>query len=108
MAMVAVANGRCAGGVRIAPRAKLSDGMLDLLSVPAFSMAKLPALFADIRAMAYGDPTFVRYEQHEWVEIEALGELPISPDGERLFASELRISVLKRRLPFALLPTALA
>ena len=108
VALIAVANGRCAGGVRIAPRAKLSDGMLDLLSVPAFSMAKWPALLADICTMAYREPTFVRYEQHEWVEIDALGELPISPDGERLFASELRISVLKRRLPFALPPTALA
>jgi diacylglycerol kinase family enzyme len=108
VALVAVMNGRWAGGVRIAPQAKLSNGKLDLLSVPAFSMAKLPALLADIRAMTYGDPTFIRYEQHEWVEIEALGELPISPDGERLFASELRISVLKRRLPFALPPTALA
>ncbi len=107
VALVAVMNGRWAGGVRIAPRAKLSDGMLDLLSVPAFSMAKLPALFADIRAMAYRDPTFVRYEQREWVEIEALGELPISPDGERFCGSDLRISVLKRRLPFALPPTAL-
>ena len=108
MALLAVANGRCAGGVRIAPHAKLSDGMLDLLSVPAFSLAKWPALLADICTMAYRKPTFVRYEQHEWVEIEALGELPISPDGERIFASELRISVLKRRLPFALPPTALA
>jgi diacylglycerol kinase family enzyme len=106
--MIAVANGGWAGGVRIAPRAKLSDGMFDLLSVPAFSVAKIPALLADIRAMAYGDPTFIRYEQREWVEIEALGALPISPDGERFCASELRISIMKRRLPFALPPTALA
>ena len=99
VALIAVMNGGWAGGVRIAPQAKLNDGMLDLLLVPAF---------ADIRAMAYRDPTFVRYEQREWVEIEALGELPISPDGERFCGSELRISVLKRRLPFALPPTALA
>ncbi len=107
VALIAVANGRWAGGVRIAPQAKLSDGMFDLLSVPAFSMAKIPALLADIRAKAYGDPTFIHYEQREWVEIEALGRLPISPDGERFCGSELRISILKRRLPFALPPTAL-
>ena len=108
LALVAVANGKWAGGVRIAPRAKLNDGLLDLLSVPAFSLAKLPALLADFRTMAYGDPALVRYEQREWVEIEALGGVPISPDGERFCGSELRISVLKRRLPFALPPTALA
>ena len=108
LALVAVANGKWAGGVRIAPRAKLNDGLLDLLSVPAFSLAKLPALLADFRTMAYRDPAFVRYEQREWVEVEALGEMPISPDGERFCGSEFRISVLKRRLPFALPPTALA
>ncbi len=107
VAMIAAANGRWAGGVQIAPKAKLSDGMLDLLLVPAFSIAKWPALLADVRALAYRDPTFVSYEQHEWVEIEALGELPICPDGERFCGSELRVSVLKRRLPFALPPTAL-
>ncbi len=105
--MIAAANGRWAGGVQIAPKAKLSDGMLDLLLVPAFSIAKWPALLADVRALAYRDPTFVSYEQHEWVEIEALGELPICPDGQQYCGSELRISVLKRRLPFALPPTAL-
>ncbi len=108
LALVAVANGKWAGGVRIAPRAKLNDGLLDLLSVPAFSLAKLPALLADFRTMAYRDPAFVRYEQREWVEVEALGEMPISPDGERFCGSEFRISVLKRRLLFALPPTALA
>jgi YegS/Rv2252/BmrU family lipid kinase len=107
VSFVAVMNGRWAGGARIATKAMLSDGKLDLLSVPACSMVNLPALLADIRGMPYRDPTFVRYEQREWVEIEALGELPISPDGERFCGSNLRISILKRRLPFALPPTAL-
>ncbi len=107
VSFVAVMNGGWAGGTRIATKAKLSDGMLDLLSVPACSMVNLPALLADMRAMPYRDPTFVRYEQREWVEIEALGELPISPDGERICGSNLRISISKRRLPFALPPTAL-
>ncbi len=106
LAMLVAANGSWAGGVQIAPKAKLSDGRLDLLSVPAFSVAKWPALLADVRALAYRDPTFVSYQQHEWVEIEALGELPICRDGKRFCGSEFRISVLKRRLPFALPPTA--
>jgi len=107
VSFVAVMNGIWAGGARIATKAKLSDGMLDLLSVPACSMVNLPALLADMRAMSYRDPTFVRYEQREWVEIEALGALPISPDGEQFCGSDLRISILKRGLRFALPSPAL-
>jgi YegS/Rv2252/BmrU family lipid kinase len=106
LSFIAVMNGRWAGGARIAARAKLRDGMLDLLSVPAYSMGDLPALLSDIRALPQRNPSFVRYEQREWVEIEALGELPISPDGERIRGSNLRIDILKRRLPFALPETA--
>ena len=105
LSFIAVMNGRWAGGTRIASRAKLRDGMLDLLSVPAYSLGDLPALLSDFRALPRRSPSFVRYEQREWVEIEALGELPISPDGERICGSTLRIDILKQRLPFAL-PTA--
>ena len=107
VSFVAVMNGIWAGGTRLAKRAKLRDGMLDLLLVPPCSLADFPALFADMRAMPYRDPTFVRYEQREWFEIEALGDLPVSPDGERFCGSDLKFSILKRRLPFALPPTAL-
>jgi YegS/Rv2252/BmrU family lipid kinase len=106
LSFFAAMNGRWAGGTRIAARAKLCDGKLDLLSVPACSMANLPALIADLRAMPHRSPTFVRYEQREWVEIEPLGEFPISSDGERICASNLRIDILKRRLQFTLPPTA--
>lgn len=107
LSFIAVMNGRWAGGTSIAARARLRDGMLDLMSVPAYSMGDLPTLLADFRAMPQRNPSFVRYEQREWVEIEALGELPISPDGERFSGGSLRIGILKRQLPFALQDTAL-
>ncbi len=108
LAMLAIANGKWAGGTRIAPRASLDDGLLDLLLVPEISLLKLPALLSDFRALdrSRGDPKFVRYEQHEWLEIEALGRLPTSPDGERICGTDLRISVLPRRLPFILAGSA--
>ncbi len=107
LSFLAVMNGSWAGGTKIAARAKLSVGMLDFLSVPAYSMADFPALLSDIRAMPHQNPSFVRYEQREWVEIEAPEELPISPDGERICGTNLRIDILKRRLPFALPESAL-
>ena len=100
----AVMNGRWAGGTQISSRADLSDGRLDLLSVPACSLGNFPALLADFHAMPHRNPKFVRYEQREWFEIEAPGTLPVTSDGERFRGAELRFSILKRRLPFALLP----
>lgn len=102
LSFIAVMNGKWAGGTRIAGRAMLRDGMFDVLSVPAYSMGDLPALLADFRAMPQRNPSFLRYEQREWVEIEALGDLPVSPDGEQLCGTSLRFDILKRRLPFAL------
>ncbi|MEM7222306.1 MAG: YegS/Rv2252/BmrU family lipid kinase [Pseudomonadota bacterium] len=107
MTFVAIANGKWAGGVPIAPRAALCDGLLDLLLVPAVSLAKLPVLLRDFRAAGRRDPLFVRRQQREWVEIDTLGTLPVSPDGERLGDSKLRIEVLKQRLPFALPPASM-
>ena len=57
--LFAVMNGRWAGGAQISSRAKLSDGMLDLLSVPAYSVVNFPALIADFRAMPHRNPTFI-------------------------------------------------
>ena len=76
--------------------------------MPEISLLKLPALLDDFRALekSRGSLSFVRYEQHEWLEIEALGRLPTSPDGERICGTDLRISVLRRRLPFVLAGTA--
>ena len=107
MTFVAIANGKWAGGVPVAPRAALCDGLLDLLLVPAVSLAKLPALLRDVRAAGRREPVFLRREQREWLEIDTLGALPVSPDGERLGDSKLRIEVLKRRLPFALPPASM-
>ena len=49
--MLAIANGKWAGGTRIAPRANLDDGLPDLLLVPEISLLKLPALLDNFRAL---------------------------------------------------------
>lgn len=44
----ALSNGLQAGGVVVAPRARLNDGHIDLLSVPDFSVSQLPAIIRDL------------------------------------------------------------
>ena len=102
----ALANGTQAGGVRVAPRARLDDGMLDLVSVPNFSLDKLPVILRDLKNLGHAEPELLRYEQLKWLEIESDREIRLSPDGERLSGRRFRIDVLNRRALFALPPAA--
>jgi len=102
MIFSALANGHQAGGLNIAPRAKLDDGLFDLMSVPKFDLHHLPTLVRDLTHLKQQDPTFIRYEQLPWLEVESDRNIPISPDGEVLNTRFVRIDVLKRRLKFLL------
>lgn len=100
--LAALANGIQAGGFKLAPRARLNDGLLDLMSVPDFSLDKLPILLNDMQNLKKTAPKLIRYEQLEWLEVEAEQEVPISPDGEEFSGTRFRMEVLKQRLPFIL------
>ncbi len=102
MVFGAFANGIQAGGFKVAPRARLDDGLLDLLSVPDFSVTQLSRILQDIDNLASSDPKVIRYNQVEWMEVEADREIPVSPDGEELMLRRFRLEALKRCLPFVL------
>ena len=102
MIFAALANGHLAGGFSVAPRAKLDDGLFDLMAVPNFSIEQLPVLMADFKNLKRRDPKLVRYEQLDWMEVESDREIPISPDGEEMMTKRFRIDVFKQRLPFIL------
>ena len=98
----ALTNGHQAGGMNIAPRAKLNDGLFDLMSVPQFDLHHLPTLVQDLLHLKDRDPSFIRYEQLPWLEVESDRDIPISPDGEELNTRHVRIDVLQKRLKFVL------
>ncbi len=102
MIFAALANGVQAGGFKVAPRAKLNDGLFDLMAVPNFSMDQLPVLMTDIKNLKRRDPKLIRYEQLDWMEVESDREIPISPDGEKMMSKNFRIDVFKRRLLFVM------
>lgn len=102
MIFAAVSNGRSAGQFTLAPNAKLNDGLLDMMSVPDFSIGDVANVVTEVRNLGQVDTKLVRYQQLEWLEEEASQEIPLTPDGEQMTATSLRFDTLKKRLPFVL------
>ena len=104
MIMGAACNGVQAGGVRLAPLARLNDGLLDVVALNDFPLQDLSKVIQDMELIqdTKAKPRYIEYEQVEWIEIEAEHDLPLSPDGEKMHRQEFRVEALKRRLPFIL------
>ena len=104
MIMGAACNGVQAGGVRLAPLARLNDGLLDVVTLNDFPLRELSKVIEDIELIQDIDskPQYIEYEQVKWIEVEAEHDLPLSPDGEKMHRQEFRVEALKRRLPFIL------
>ncbi len=104
MIMGAACNGVQAGGVRLAPMARLNDGLLDVVTLNDFPLRELSKVIEDIELIQDIDskPQYIEYEQVKWIEVEAEHDLPLSPDGEKMHRQEFRVEALKRRLPFIL------
>ena len=99
-----LSNGLQAGGFRLAPKARLNDGHLDVFDVPDFPLDKIKVVVDDIAGLKRGrTPQFIHYDQLSWLEVEADRKIPISPDGEALLLKAFRVDVQKRCLP-AVLP----
>lgn len=92
---VAVANARRLGGVRFVPDADPTDGLLDLLVVPARPWRARGAMVAHL---AGRDPAHVRLERGRSVTLA--GDLgPVDADGEQLDVGvSCRIEVLPKAL----------
>lgn len=104
MIMGAACNGVQAGGVRVAPLARLNDGLLDVVALNDFPLQDLSKVIQDMELIqdTEAKPRYIEYEQVKWIEIEAEHALPLSPDGEKMHRQEFRVEALKRRLPFIL------
>ena len=105
--MASICNGVQAGGVRLAPRALLNDGKLDVVALRDFPLQKLSTIVRDMGRIdeTKDKPQYIDHDQVQWMEVNAEHEFPLSPDGEVLHRQQFRIDVLKRRLPF-ILPAA--
>ena len=97
--LAAVANAPSyGGGMRIAPRAKLDDGKLDLVRVRGMDVFKLFCLFPTVYFGRHLGFEEVEYQQTESVRIETEYPLDVYADGEFVCQTPVEFSVAPKAL----------
>lgn len=83
--LFAVGNSdRTGGGNLLTPRARLSDGLLDVCIVKEMSRVEFARLLPELRAGRHIDHPEVLYRQVEELVVEAEEEISVNADGEPL------------------------
>ncbi len=97
--MVAVGNAPSYGrGMRIAPRARLDDGLLDVCFVRRVAPLRLLRFFPRVYTGAHLEMREVEYAQVSRLKIETDSPLPLYADGEYICNTPVVISILPRAL----------
>jgi lipid kinase YegS len=92
--LFAVGNARTTGGgSRITPRARVTDGLLDVCLVPAMPRADFAKLLLRIKKGEHLDGDGVRYLQVPSITIAADGPVAVNVDGESSEATTLSYRV---------------
>jgi lipid kinase YegS len=93
-----VGNGRQAGGgIQVAPRAFVDDGLLDVLVVRQISPTSLLAAARELQQLP-ADGEYVSYWQTPWLEIHAEEAIPVNLDGEPLRFSTVRYEAVPKAI----------
>jgi diacylglycerol kinase (ATP) len=97
--LAAVANAPAyGGGMRIAPRAKLDDGMLDLCRVGAMDVLKLFCLFPTVYLGRHLGFREVEYSQAPEVRIETEHPIDVYADGEYVCQTPVEFGIARNAL----------
>jgi diacylglycerol kinase (ATP) len=100
--MISVANGqRYGGGFKVAPRASLIDGLLDVNIISKVSPFKRLKLLPVVERGEHLDLPVVSYHQKEKLIIKTSTEVHAHLDGEYLFAKEFHFNVLPKKFVFS-------
>ena len=87
------------GGMKIAPKARLDDGMLDVCIVREISSLKLLRLFPTIYFGKHLQVREVDYQQTPSVKIETEHAFDVYADGEYVCKTPIEVSVIRAALP---------
>ena len=84
-----VGNGSQTGGLQVAPRARLDDGLLDVLVVRHIPPTALLAAARELQQLS-PDGEYISYLQTPWAEVHPDQVIPVNLDGEPLRVSSVR------------------
>lgn len=93
-----VANGQTiGGGIPIAPDARLDDGRVDVVLIPAQPVARLAVTLTRLMNGSHADSDGVIYRQAVRIHVVSAG-IPFNLDGEAIGDSPVQLTVLPRTL----------
>ncbi len=102
---VAAGGPFCGGGFKAAPRASLTDGLLDICVIKKMSRFKFLSLVGSYKAGTHLDlpeaKNLIRYYQTPSVRFTFDGPIGVCIDGEIEMTDHLHLSVLPRALAFS-------
>ncbi len=103
--MVAIGNAPSYGrGMRIAPRAKLDDGLLDVCFIRRVRPLRLLRFFPRVYAGAHLDMPEIKYAQAARLTIETEAPLDVYADGEFICRTPVEVVVAPRALKVITVP----
>lgn len=99
-----VGNGRqTGGGIQVAPRAYIDDGLLDVLVVRQISPTALLAAARELQQLP-SDGEYISYWQTPWLEVHSEEAIPVNLDGEPLRFSTARYEAVPKAIQLILPP----
>jgi lipid kinase YegS len=93
-----VGNGRqTGGGVQVAPRARINDGLLDVLVVRQIPAMALLTAARELQELS-PDGEYISYWQTPWAELYPEEVIPVNLDGEPAQFSSVRYEAVPRAI----------
>ncbi len=100
-----VGNGRQAGGgIPVAPKAALDDGLLDLMVIHDAGLLQSGRVLSELRDVEAQDNQYLFYRQVPSLTLELDQSIRLDVDGEPIHDSRFHFDVLPRRLKVMLPP----
>ena len=92
------------GGMKIAPRAGLQDGMLDVCVIRAINKLKLLFLFPSVYSGRHLSMREVEYFSSQALQVQTERPFPVYADGEYVCQTPVEVGVKPAALPVIVLP----
>jgi diacylglycerol kinase family enzyme len=99
-----IGNGRqTGGGVQVAPRARIDDGLLDVLVIRHIPATALLTAARELQQLS-PDGEYISYWQTPWAEIHSEEGIPVNLDGEPVRFSDVRYEAVPKAIQLIVPP----